>query len=223
MGTPWKYPASIGRSAEGSFIDLKGILVQGFRMIYPRKKGIYPGRRALFEHVVKIPLHGFGVTRRAIVKADVFVQVEDIFLALVDDIPGFRQIGHDIKIRIQRHQGIVGIVRHPERLISGGSHAIELKASRMDVGSKGHPQGAAGFWCSRFTLSRQAVPRQGGKACYCCRSCEQRSPFHRRFLPRDRRHGEAGSGVHHSLLAFSLRWRLGTASSRISQYWSGMG
>ena len=109
------------------------------RTAYALKEGIDPGRGALSEHVVKIPLHGFSVTGRTIVEGDVFMQVEDIFLAATYDLPGFRQIRHDIKLRVQRHQGIMRVVRHPEGLIPWRGLAIQLKAPRMDIGGKCHP------------------------------------------------------------------------------------
>ena len=82
---------------------------------------------------------------------------------LVDALPGFRQIWHDLELRVECHQGIVRVVGDPEALIPRWSHTVQLKAAGMDVGGKCHTQRPAALRGARlaFVARHGDAPRQG--------------------------------------------------------------
>ena len=113
------------------------------------------------EHIVKIPLHGLSVTICAIVKFDIFMQMKDVCFALIDNLPRFCQVRHNLKRRVQRHQGVVRVVRHPKCFIPWRGHAVELEATGMDIRGIRHTQCSPVYWRSRFTLVPSHSPTRG--------------------------------------------------------------
>ena len=54
----------------------------------------HPGIDSRVENAVEIPLGRLGIKRRAVMKFDALHQMEHVRLALIQNVPGFCQLGH---------------------------------------------------------------------------------------------------------------------------------
>jgi hypothetical protein len=86
-----------------------------------------------------VPPHSLGVEVGAIVEFHPLAQMEHIDLAVLEDLPGFGEVGDKIQLGINSDQAIEEIPHHQPRLHAKGEMGIQAG----DIGFPRHPQCAA--------------------------------------------------------------------------------
>ena len=79
------------------------------------------------EHAVEVDLHGFGVKRRAVVKAHVVLELEDVAKAVRTHFNRFGEIRHRVHVAVELHEAFVDGAAHGLRDCVGRVVGVERR------------------------------------------------------------------------------------------------